>query len=156
MKKGVYAFEHLLRRCQTYIPIKTLLSLGSRHSNSVDLNGQRRSLLRSTHGWFVITYWCCGRRRNKNNPDVRFGSQADICAAISDVRFTPKSDRKTPNSDLKSRHAANGHVCFPPESGHFIVFDECPTHLGAARLFIRGCRSVLNAFLQQRRPPELL
>jgi hypothetical protein len=31
--------------------------------------------------------------------DVRFGSKADICAAISDVRFTPNSDRK-------SRHAA--------------------------------------------------
>ena len=31
--------------------------------------------------------------------DVRFGSKADICAATSDVRFTPDSDRK-------SRHAA--------------------------------------------------
>jgi len=31
--------------------------------------------------------------------DVRFGSKADICAAISHVRFTPDSDRK-------SRHAA--------------------------------------------------
>jgi hypothetical protein len=26
--------------------------------------------------------------------DVRFGSKADICAAKSDVRFTPNSDRK--------------------------------------------------------------
>jgi hypothetical protein len=25
---------------------------------------------------------------------VRFGSEADICAAISDVRFTPNSDAK--------------------------------------------------------------
>jgi len=31
--------------------------------------------------------------------NVRFGSKADICAAISHVRFTPDSDRK-------SRHAA--------------------------------------------------
>jgi hypothetical protein len=27
--------------------------------------------------------------------DVRFGSKADICAAKSDVRFTPNSDRKS-------------------------------------------------------------
>jgi hypothetical protein len=26
--------------------------------------------------------------------------------------------RFTPNSDRKSRHAANGHVCFAPEGGH--------------------------------------
>src|SRR4029078_6214780 len=41
--------------------------------------------------------------------NVRFGSKADICAATSDVRFTPHSDRE-------SRHASNGHVCFSPES----------------------------------------
>jgi hypothetical protein len=41
--------------------------------------------------------------------DVRFGSEADMCAAKRDVRFTP-------NSDPKSRHAANGHVRFTPES----------------------------------------
>jgi hypothetical protein len=46
----------------------------------------------------------------KGRFDVRFGSQADMCTAIADVRFTPKSDRK-------SRHTANGHVCFTPESG---------------------------------------
>jgi hypothetical protein len=28
-------------------------------------------------------------------PDVRFGSLADICAAKSDVRFSPNSDRKS-------------------------------------------------------------
>jgi hypothetical protein len=33
-----------------------------------------------------------------------------MCAAKCDVRFTPNSDRK-------SRHAANGHVRFTPESG---------------------------------------
>src|SRR6186997_345700 len=51
-------------------------------------------------------------------PDVRFGSEADICAATSHVRFTPNSDRK-------SRHAANGHVCFPPESGHVQCRSSC-------------------------------
>ena len=43
-------------------------------------------------------------------PNVRFGSEADICAATRDVRFAANSDRK-------SRHAANGHVRFTPESG---------------------------------------
>jgi hypothetical protein len=38
--------------------------------------------------------------------DVRFGPGADMCAAKGRVRFTP------PNSDRKSRHAANGHVYF--------------------------------------------
>jgi hypothetical protein len=27
--------------------------------------------------------------------NVRFGSQADICSATSDVRFAPNSDRKS-------------------------------------------------------------
>src|SRR6476660_5224834 len=54
------------------------------------------------------------------NPfNVRFGSLADMCAAKSDVRFTP-------NSDSKSRHAANGHVRFTPESGHVRCNTECP------------------------------
>jgi hypothetical protein len=39
----------------------------------------------------------------KGRFDVRFGSEADICSAQGHVRFTPNSDRK-------SRHAANGHV----------------------------------------------
>ena len=43
------------------------------------------------------------------NPHVCFGSKADICAATSHVRFTPSSE---------SGHAANGHVCFTPKSGH--------------------------------------
>ena len=29
------------------------------------------------------------------NNDVRFGSEADMCAAKSDVRFTPNSDRES-------------------------------------------------------------
>jgi hypothetical protein len=51
--------------------------------------------------------------------NVRFGSKADICAAKCDVRFTPNSDRK-------SRHAANGHVRFTPESGHVRRKVRCP------------------------------
>jgi hypothetical protein len=40
---------------------------------------------------------------------VRFGSEADMCAAKSDVRFAP-------NSDHESKHLPR-HVRFPPESG---------------------------------------
>jgi hypothetical protein len=29
------------------------------------------------------------------SPDVRFGSQADICGAIGHVRFTPDCDRES-------------------------------------------------------------
>jgi len=42
--------------------------------------------------------------------NVRFGSKADMCNAPAHVRFAPDSDRK-------SRHAANSHVRFTPESG---------------------------------------
>jgi hypothetical protein len=31
----------------------------------------------------------------KGVADVRFGSEGDICTAISDVRFTPKCDHKS-------------------------------------------------------------
>jgi hypothetical protein len=31
----------------------------------------------------------------QRNTHVRFGSKADMCAANSDVRFTPNSDRKS-------------------------------------------------------------
>ena len=34
------------------------------------------------------------RSRVQVRPDVRFGSLADICAAISDVRFTPIATAK--------------------------------------------------------------
>ena len=40
------------------------------------------------------------------NGDVRFGSKADICAATSDVCFTPNSDRE-------SRHAQMVMSAFP-------------------------------------------
>jgi hypothetical protein len=47
-----------------------------------------------THGFLGQVYdqvlECVYRARN-----VRFGSKADICAAKSDVRFTPKSDRES-------------------------------------------------------------
>ena len=32
---------------------------------------------------------------NNSRPNVRLGSEADICAAKSDVRFTPNSDRES-------------------------------------------------------------
>jgi hypothetical protein len=60
-----------------------------------------------------------GRTKKQKRPDVRFGSKADICSATRDVRFTPNSDRK-------SRHAANGHVRFTPESGYSWAQSECP------------------------------
>jgi hypothetical protein len=50
--------------------------------------------------------------------NVRFGSQADICAATRHVRFTP-------NSDQKSGHAAKRYVCFTPESGLM----QCNSHV---------------------------
>jgi hypothetical protein len=49
---------------------------------------------------------------------VRFGSEADMCAATGHVRFTPNSDRE-------SGHAANGHVCFTPNSGHVQCTSSC-------------------------------
>jgi hypothetical protein len=53
---------------------------------------------------------------------VRFGSQADICAAKSDVRFTPNSDRESRHvpmvmSALPSKAdlcSAMAHVCYGP------------------------------------------
>jgi hypothetical protein len=56
--------------------------------------------------------------------DVRFGSKADICAAKSDVRFAPNSDRKSvfphkvmsalpPKADICS---ATSHVCYGPKA----------------------------------------
>jgi hypothetical protein len=47
--------------------------------------------------------------------DVRFGSKADICGAISHVRFTPSSDRESgfsqklmsalpPKADIRTQH----------------------------------------------------
>jgi len=53
---------------------------------------------------------------------VRFGSKADICRALDDVRFTPNSDRESgfpqtvmsalpPKADMCD---AIAHVCFRP------------------------------------------
>ena len=49
---------------------------------------------------------------------VRFGSQADVCTAKGHVRFAPNSDRK-------SRHAANGHVRFTAKSRHVRRTSRC-------------------------------
>ena len=56
--------------------------------------------------------------------NVRFGSEADICAAKGHVRFTPNSDTKSghrrnvmsafpPKADMCG---ANCHVCFGPKA----------------------------------------
>jgi hypothetical protein len=41
--------------------------------------------------------------------NVCFGSEADMCSAQAHVRFTPNSDRK-------SRHAADGLSALPPKA----------------------------------------
>jgi hypothetical protein len=54
---------------------------------------------------------------------VRFGSKADICAATSDVRFTPDSDHESRHAAMamSALHlkadmcGATAHVCFGPE-----------------------------------------
>src|SRR5262249_6320429 len=48
--------------------------------------------------------------QNSGVVDVRFGSEADICAAISHVRFTPNSDRE-------SRHPQPVMSALPPKAG---------------------------------------
>jgi hypothetical protein len=63
---------------------------------------------------------------------VRFGSKADICAAKSDVRFTPNSDRESgfPKKFMSALHrkadmcGATGDVRFGPiaDIGH--LFDH--------------------------------
>jgi hypothetical protein len=56
--------------------------------------------------------------------NVRFGSKADICAALTYVRFTPNSDRESghvpmvmsallPKVDM---YGALAHVCYGPEA----------------------------------------
>jgi hypothetical protein len=57
-------------------------------------------------------------------PHVCFGSKADMCAAIIDVRFTPNNDRESgfphkvmfalpPKADMCS---ASAYVCFGPKA----------------------------------------
>ena len=57
-------------------------------------------------------------------PNVRFGSEADICGAKGHVRFAPNNDRESgfpqtvmsalpPKADVCG---ANRHVCFGPEA----------------------------------------
>jgi hypothetical protein len=61
---------------------------------------------------------------DEGSTDVCFGSKADICAAKSDVRFAPNSDRKSvfPHKVMSAlpRKAnmcgALAHVCFGPKA----------------------------------------
>src|SRR5262249_55866620 len=66
----------------------------------------------------------CSLKGEDECNDVRFGSKADICAAKSDVRFAPNSDRESrhpqtvmsalpPKADMCS---ARAHVCFGPKA----------------------------------------
>jgi hypothetical protein len=45
--------------------------------------------------------------------DVRFGSEADMCSAQAQARFTPNSDRE-------SGFPQTAHVRFTPQSGHVL------------------------------------
>jgi hypothetical protein len=50
--------------------------------------------------WLGVIAWSSGIQVSRNTffhraQHVRFGSEADMCAAISDVRFTPNSDRES-------------------------------------------------------------
>ena len=69
--------------------------------------------------------------------NVRFGSLADMCVAKRRVRFTPNSNRK-------SRHAANGYVRFAPESGHVQCNWRC-------RLWARSGHRVLYSITSSAR-----
>src|SRR5262245_27316637 len=70
---------------------------------------------------------------------VRFGSKADSCSAVTHVRFTPNSDRKSrhpqtvmsalpPKADMCS---ASGHVCFGPQ-GDIASLIRSPRRRGQA------------------------
>src|SRR5512139_3553610 len=90
---------------------------------------------------------------------VRFGSEADICSAISDVRFTPNSDRESgfpqkvvsalpPKADMCG---ALAHVRFGPEA------DSCSA---AKRIAIRsphwrGRAAPVQAFCSATLPHSL-
>jgi len=46
------------------------------------------------------------------HPNVRFGSQADMCTAMSHVRFTPNSDRKSgPPQNVMSALPPKADMC---------------------------------------------
>jgi hypothetical protein len=75
-------------------------------------------------------------------PDVRFGSKADMCVAITDVRFTPDSDRKSgppqklmsalpPKADMCG---AKGDVRFGPIADTAHSFD----HVVGAKKYLTG------------------
>ena len=56
--------------------------------------------------------------------DVRFGSKADICAAIRHVRFTPTTTAK-----------ADFRTSFTPESGHMQSNWGCPLWIISGHAF---------------------
>src|SRR5215510_5187087 len=66
-------------------------------------------------------------RQTTQTHNVRFGSEADICAAKSDVRFAPNSDRESrhPQTVMSALPlkadicGATAHVCFGP------IADSC-------------------------------
>src|SRR5262245_37594586 len=71
------------------------------------------------------TSWSRKLNLKRQGPaNVRFGSQADICVAKDDVRFTPNSDRESRHLPkvmsalpLKADMcAALAHVCFGPKA----------------------------------------
>src|SRR4029079_4449465 len=89
-------------------------------------NGDMRPILSLLRQGGNLMQLYCYRR------DVRFGSKADICAATSDVRFTPNSDRESrhpqkvmsalpPKADMCS---ANTNVRYGPEADITNLFDH--------------------------------
>jgi hypothetical protein len=94
---------------------------------------------------FVRSAFFSGRTRlsSKADPDVRFGSKADVRAAKRHVRFAPESDRESGFSQtvmstlpLKiDMCGALAHVCFRPKADiGTITSDRTATRRCAAKL----------------------
>ena len=76
----------------------------------------RRLIAAQRSGQSIVTVQT---RLVKGRPDVRFGSQADMCSAKRHARFTPESERNS------------GHRRFPIRAEHFLL---CPDRLNVSLL----------------------
>src|SRR5262245_29912706 len=95
----------------------------------------RRSMMKRSHRCSLRGSWTEVQCRSlETRLDVRFGSQADMCVAKRNVRFTPNSDRKSrhpqkvmsalpPKADMCG---ALADVCYGPIADMAVLFDRRP------------------------------
>jgi hypothetical protein len=105
---------------------------------SSNVSKQTCSIFRPARRDYASSYYCRPPELSAHW-NVRFGSLADICAAISDVRYAPDSDRKSEHPSVRRRRVGSAWVAQEAEASRLISYfstlctEQCQLKISCGR-----------------------